>query len=79
MDVDLWLQLAALGPVVALRTQILARFRIHAASKTASSEAASAREDLAVRRRHGMKVNSRAGWVLFKRGYLRPFKRLQLR
>lgn len=74
MDVDLWLQLAKLGDVVLLRDDVLARFRIHDASKTVSAATASVREDLHVRRRHGMKLLSRAGWVLFKRAYLRPLR-----
>lgn len=79
MDVDLWLKLARLGEIVIVRDQVLARFRIHDASKTVSGATASVREDLRVRRRHGMKLRSRAGWVLLKRAYLRPLKRLRTR
>lgn len=79
MDVDLWMKLAGTGRVVLLRDQILARFRIHGGAKSVSRATAAAREDLKVRRRHGMPVATRAWRVLFKRAYLRPLKRLRLR
>ena len=79
MDVDLWMKLAAVGRIVLLPDEVLARFRIHAAAKSVAGATAAVREDLRVRRRHGMPIRSRAWWVLFKRAYLRPMKRLRLR
>lgn len=79
MDVDLWMKLAGVGRVVVLPDEILARFRIHRGAKSVTRATAAVREDLRVRRRHGMPVATRAWWVLFKRAYLRPLKRLRLR
>jgi glycosyltransferase involved in cell wall biosynthesis len=79
MDVDLWMRLALTGRVVLLRDQVLARFRIHSGAKSVTRATATVREDLKVRRRHGMPRTTRAWWVLFKRAYLRPLKRLRLR
>jgi glycosyltransferase involved in cell wall biosynthesis len=74
MDVDLWMKLARVGPIALLPDTVLARFRIHAAAKSVAGATAAVREDLRIRRRHGMPIGSRAWWVLVKRAYLRPVK-----
>lgn len=74
MDVDLWLKLARVGPIVLLRDQVLARFRTHASAKSSRAATAMVREDLRVRWRHGMPVFGRASLTLMRRAYLRPLK-----
>lgn len=74
MDVDLWLKLARLGPVVTLRDQILARFRTHGSAKSSVAATAMVREDLRVRWRHGMPILGRTSATLMRRAYLRPLK-----
>jgi glycosyltransferase involved in cell wall biosynthesis len=74
MDVDLWLKLARLGPFVLLPDRVLARFRIHGSAKSSRAATAMIREDLRVRRRHGMPVLGRASLTLMRWAYLRPLK-----
>jgi glycosyltransferase involved in cell wall biosynthesis len=70
MDVDLWLKIAAVGPI--LRSEVeLASFRLHPDAKTALPWAAT-REDLRVRLRHGLSPLSPAARRMFRVGYLRP-------
>ena len=71
-DGDLWRRLAAHGRILSMPTEVLARYRIHPASRTQSNAALSAREDLRSRRRFGQKLASYAGLTLLKRGYLYP-------
>lgn len=75
MDVDLWLRLAAAGRIVALPDQVLARFRRHPAAKTMARASATVREDLRVRRRHGLPLGSPVSRMLIRIGYVRPAKR----
>jgi glycosyltransferase involved in cell wall biosynthesis len=77
MDVDLWLKLAGLGPFVLLPDKVLARFRIHGSAKSSRAATAMIREDIRVRRRHGMPVLGRTSLTLMRWAYLRPLK-LQL-
>jgi glycosyltransferase involved in cell wall biosynthesis len=72
MDVDLWLKLAKLGKYVVLPDRVLARYRVHAAAKSERLAVASAREDLKVRRRNGLRWRSQAGEELLRKGYLDP-------
>lgn len=72
MDLDLWLKLAKAGPIQTLPAEVLARFRSHPNAKTAASPAASARQALKIRRRHGMPLRSPAGIGLIRAGYVRP-------
>jgi glycosyltransferase involved in cell wall biosynthesis len=72
MDVDLWLRLARAGEFAWLPDTVLARFRVHPAAKSAAGSTATAREDLRVRRRHGMPLRSRAGAALMKIVYVDP-------
>jgi glycosyltransferase involved in cell wall biosynthesis len=72
MDVDLWLKLAKVGKYVVLPDRVLARYRVHAAAKSERLAVASAREDLKVRRRNGMRWRSQAGEELLRKGYLDP-------
>lgn len=72
MDVDLWMRLAALGPIVTLPGVVLSRFRIHPSAKSVSRATATVREDLGIRRRHGMQLKSRAGLTLLEAAYVRP-------
>lgn len=76
MDVDLWLQLARIGEIVALRDEVLARFRVHPGSKSVRASAAMAREDLRVRMRHGLRPWAGAALALARQAYLRPLKRM---
>ena len=55
MDVDLWIQLAKHGPIHVLKNDVLSRVRIHQLAKTVQNKDATAREDLKVRLRHGMR------------------------
>ena len=73
MDVDLWFRLASIGRVVLLRDVLLARFRLHPGAKSVIGARAASREDLAIRRKHGMPLTSRAGRSLVRHGLLSPF------
>jgi glycosyltransferase involved in cell wall biosynthesis len=64
MDVDLWLRLASIGRVVILRDVVLARFRLHPRAKSSLLATAASREDLSIRRKHGMPLTSPAGRTL---------------
>jgi glycosyltransferase involved in cell wall biosynthesis len=72
MDLDLWIRLAKVGRYVVLPDVVLARYRVHPQAKSERLARASAREDLAVRRRNGMEWRSQAGGELFRIVYLRP-------
>jgi glycosyltransferase involved in cell wall biosynthesis len=72
MDLDLWLKLAKAGPIQTLPTEVLARFRVHPKAKTAVAAAATARQDLRIRRRHGAPLRSRAAVLMIRLGYVRP-------
>jgi glycosyltransferase involved in cell wall biosynthesis len=72
MDLDLWYKLAKVGPIKPLPDEILARFRVHPMAKSTARAAATARQDLAVRRRHGVPLRSRAVIKMFNLGYVRP-------
>ena len=72
MDVDLWFRLASVGPVVLLRDVVLAQFRLHPNAKSVVAAAAASREDLSIRRRHGMPLSSPAGRALLWHGFLDP-------
>jgi glycosyltransferase involved in cell wall biosynthesis len=72
MDLDLWLRLARMGPIHALPTEVLARFRVHPNAKSTAQEGATAREDLRIRRRYGGSIRSRAAVVMIRIGYVRP-------
>ena len=74
MDVDLWMRLAALGPIATLPDAVLSRFRIHPSAKSVTRATAAVREDLGIRRRHGMPLKSRAGLTLLDAAYVRPIK-----
>jgi len=74
MDVDLWMRLAALGTIATLPEVTLSRFRIHPGAKSVIRATAAVREDLAIRRRHGMPLRSRAGLTLLAVAYVRPIK-----
>jgi GT2 family glycosyltransferase len=75
MDVDLWLRLAAVGRIVGLPDEVLARFRKHPAAKTVTQIAATIREDLRVRRRHGLRLDSPIAREMLRIGYLDPVRR----
>jgi glycosyltransferase involved in cell wall biosynthesis len=72
MDVDLWFRLASAGRVVLLRDVVLARYRLHPSAKSVLAAAASRREDLAIRRSHGMPLSSPAGRWLVNHGFFDP-------
>lgn len=72
MDVDLWFRLANMGRVVLLRDQVLAHFRLHPSAKSVVASAAASREDLSIRRGHGMPLTSPAARVLVRHGLLDP-------
>ncbi|HEX7490425.1 MAG TPA: glycosyltransferase family 2 protein [Candidatus Limnocylindrales bacterium] len=72
MDVALWFSLARVGRVVLLRDFVLARFRLHPRAKSVMAAAAASREDLAIRRQHGMPLTSRAGRALVRTGMVDP-------
>jgi len=72
MDVDLWMKLARRGAFTLLPDEVLARFRIQRAAKTVKHAAAAAREDLAVRRRHGMSWSTPAARALVRFGFVQP-------
>ena len=75
MDVDLWIRLARVGRYLVLPDRVLARYRIHPQAKSERLAWASAREDLTVRRRNGMKWRSQAGRELFRLVYVRTVTR----
>lgn len=72
MDVDLWLKLARAGPMEILPTEVLARFRVHPNAKSVAAYRRAVRQDLRIRRRHGMPIRSRAGVDLIRAGYVGP-------
>ena len=72
MDIDLWLKLAAIGPIETLPKEVLARYREHAAAKSIARSGASARQSLGIRRRHGTPLRSRAAFSLIRAGYVGP-------
>ncbi len=72
MDLDLWLKLAKIGRYVVLPDRVLARYRVHSRAKSERLAVASAREDLKVRRRNGMRWRSQAGKELLQKAYLDP-------
>ena len=72
MDVDLWLKLAAAGPIQVLSGDVLARFRVHPDAKSVAGHSAAVRQDLRIRRLHGMPLRSGAGIQLIDLGYIRP-------
>jgi len=72
MDLDLWLKLARVGPIQTLPTEVLARFRVHPNAKTTARAGPTARQDLRIRRRHGMPLRSRAAITMIRLGYIRP-------
>lgn len=72
MDVDLWFRLASTGRVVLLGDAVLARFRLHPDAKSVRAAAAACREDLGIRRRHGMPLLSPAGRSLLKHWLVVP-------
>jgi glycosyltransferase involved in cell wall biosynthesis len=72
MDVDLWLKLVKVGRYVVLPDRVLARYRVHAQAKSERLAVASAREDLKVRRRNGMRWRSQAGEELLRKAYVDP-------
>ena len=74
MDVDLWMRLAALGAIATLPDVTLSRFRIHPSAKSVSRATAAVRQDLNIRRKHGMPLRSRAGLTLLEAAYVRPIK-----
>jgi GT2 family glycosyltransferase len=78
MDVDLWIRLARTGRYVVLPDRVLSRYRVHPGAKSERMAWASAREDLAVRRRNGMKWRSHAGrqlfWLVYLRRILAPLR-----
>ena len=75
MDLDLWLRLAAVGSYAVLSDQVLARYRVHPASRSERAATMSAREDLRARRRAGMHLRSPAGVALVRAGYVDPVVR----
>lgn len=72
MDLDLWMKLARVGRYVVLPDRVLARYRVHARAKSERLAVASAREDLRVRRRYGMRWLSQAGEELLGQAYVDP-------
>ncbi|MGA3029998.1 MAG: glycosyltransferase family 2 protein [Candidatus Limnocylindrales bacterium] len=72
MDIDLWLRLAAVGPIKTLGTEVLARYREHPDAKSIARSPASARQSFAIRRRHGMPLRSSAAIQLVRAGFIRP-------
>jgi glycosyltransferase involved in cell wall biosynthesis len=72
MDVDLWFRLARVGQVVLLHDVVLARFRLHPSAKSVVAAAAASREDLSIRRKHGMPLGSPAGRALVRHGIFSP-------
>ena len=71
-DLDLWLRLSKVGRYITLPDVVLARYRVHPAAKSERMAVASAREDLRVRRTHGMPWRSHAGNELLWKAYLDP-------
>ena len=75
MDLDLWLRLAGHGQCDVLPDRVLARYRVHPGAKSERSRTAADRQDLAVRRRAGMRWRSAAGLTLIREGYITPVVR----
>ena len=75
MDLDLWYKLARVGAIKPLPDEILARFRVHPMAKSTARAAATARQDLRIRRRHGVPLRSRSVITMFNIGYVRPVVR----
>jgi glycosyltransferase involved in cell wall biosynthesis len=71
MDVDLWLKLTAIAPMISLR-EVLARFRLHENAKSVKRGAAAAREDFAIRRRSGLSLATPAAASLVRYGWVQP-------
>lgn len=71
-DVDLWLRLAQRGRYLTLPGTVLARYRVHRATRTSRHAARSAREDLRARRAQGMPWRSHAGVALIRAAYVTP-------
>lgn len=69
MDVDLWLKLARVGRIVLMPDVVLARFRLHAGAKTSRSSRSMIREDLRVRRRHGLPLLTATTLDLVRKAY----------
>ena len=72
MDVDLWLKLARQGDFALLPREVLARFRHHPRAKTQAHPGRAVREEIAVRRRHGLSWTSHAIPSLLRYGYVQP-------
>jgi glycosyltransferase involved in cell wall biosynthesis len=72
MDVDLWLKLAAVGPIKTIGTDVLARYREHPNAKSIARSPASARQSFRIRREHGMPLRSSAAIQLIRAGFIRP-------
>ena len=75
MDVDLWLQLSKQGPVHVMKNVVLSRVRIHAKAKTVKNQDATAREDLIVRLKHGLRWAPGTTLHLSKRAFVYPLLR----
>lgn len=72
MDVALWLRLARLGRIIALRDTPLSRFRVHHDARSVVAAGRAAREDLRHRRAAGMPLLSPAGLSLLRYGVVHP-------
>ena len=72
MDADLWLRLTTRGPFELLKSDVLARFRVHPSAKSVRHAGRAAREDLRVRLQHGMPLVSYAGATMVKFAYVYP-------
>ena len=72
MDIDLWLKLAAVGPIKTIGTEVLARYREHPHAKSIARSPASARQSFAIRRKHGTPLRSAAAIQLIRVGFIRP-------
>jgi hypothetical protein len=80
MDVDLWLKIAAVGAVSFLPAEVLARFRVHDDSKSSRWESRALREDLAIRRRHGLPLRSEAAFrLLYQTWFGLPLRSIRRR
>lgn len=75
MDLDLWIRLARTGQYVVLPSDVLARYRVHPGAKSERFATSSAKEDLRVRRQHGMPWRSGAGIELIRAAYVEPLLR----
>lgn len=80
MDVDLWLRISAVGSVSFLSAEVLARFRVHDGSKSSRWESRALREDLAIRRRHGLSLRSEAALrLLYQISFGLPLRSIRRR